>query len=87
MFDWQRVLSDSKRIQLEASLHLISQNYSSFDSLERRNELNKLKASLASPQNILHRDKNNAENATYASYEVAHLTAKHGKPFSYGEFV
>ena len=42
---------------------------------------------MASQQNIFHRDKNNAENATYASYEVAHLFAKHGKPFSYDEFV
>ena len=42
---------------------------------------------MAYQQNIFHRDKNNAENATYASYEVAHLFAKHGKPFSYDEFV
>ena len=27
------------------------------------------------------------ENAIYASYEVAHLIAKHSKPFSDGEFV
>ena len=42
---------------------------------------------MAYQQNIFHRDKNNAENATYASYEVAHLFAKHGRPFFDGEFV
>ena len=30
-------------------------SYSSFDSVERKNEFNKLKASLASQQNIFHR--------------------------------
>ena len=62
-------------------------SYNSFDSVERKNELKKKKASLASQQNIFHRAKNISENATFASYEVAHLIAKHGKPFSDGEFV
>ena len=42
---------------------------------------------MSSQTNIFHRAKNISENATYASYEVAHLIAKHGKPFSDGEFV
>ena len=46
-----------------------------------------MKASLASQQNIFHRARNISENASYVSYEVAHLIAKHGKPFSDGEFV
>ena len=46
-----------------------------------------MKASLASQQNISHRARNISENASYVSYEVAHLIAKHGKPFSDGEFV
>ena len=62
-------------------------SYSSFDSLERRNECKELKASLSSQTNIFHRAKNISENATHASYEVAHLIAKHGKPFSDDEFV
>ena len=41
---------------------------------------------MASQQNIFHRARNISENA-YVSYEVAHLIAKHGKPFSDGEFV
>ena len=49
--------------------------------------MKKLKASLASQHNIFHRAKDISENATFASYEVAHLIAKHGKPFSDGEFV
>ena len=62
-------------------------SYNSFDSAERKNEFKKLKASLASQQNIFHRANNISENATFATYEVAHLIAKHGKPFSDGEFV
>ena len=42
---------------------------------------------MESQQNIFHHAKNISENATFASYEVAHLIAKHGKPFSDGEFV
>ena len=42
---------------------------------------------MASQQNIFHRDKNISENAIYASYEIAHLFAKHVKLFSDGEFV
>ena len=42
---------------------------------------------MASQQNIFHRAKNISENATFAIYEEAHLIAKHGKPFSDGEFV
>ena len=66
---------------------MLKKNYNSFDSVERKNEFKKLKASLTSQQNSFHRDKNISENATFASYEVAHLIAKHGKPFSDGEFV
>ena len=62
-------------------------SYSSLGSVERKNEFKQLKASLASQQNIFHRTKNISENATFATYEVAHLIAKHGKPFSDGEFV
>ena len=42
---------------------------------------------MASQSSIFHRAKNVSENATYVSYEVAHLMAKHGKPFSDVEFV
>ena len=42
---------------------------------------------MASQQNIFHRAKNISENATYASYQVAHLIAKYDKPFSDGEFI
>ena len=42
---------------------------------------------MASQQNSFHRAKNISENTTFASYEVARLIAKHGKPFSDGEFV
>ena len=41
----------------------------------------------ASQKIIFHRDINISENATYASYQVAHLIAKYDKPFSDGEFI
>ena len=80
-------LTTPKEYNLKRHYTSFHKSYRSFDSLERKNELKKLKASLASQRNIFHRAKNISENATYASYEVAHLIAKHGKPFSGGEFV
>ena len=62
-------------------------SYSSFDSEESKNELKKPKASLESQPNIFQRAKIISENASFASNEVANLIAKHGTPFSDGEFV
>ena len=79
-------LTTPKEYNLKRHYTSFHKSYRSFDSLERKNELKKLKASLASQRNIFHRAKNISENATYASYEVAHLIAKHDKRFSDGEF-
>ena len=76
-----------KENDLKRHFNSCHKSYSWFDSVERKNEFNKLKASLASQQIIFHSAKNISNSATWASYEVAHLIAKHGKPFSDGEFV
>ena len=80
-------VATSKENHLKRHFNSCHKSYSWFDSVERKNEFNKLKASLASQQIIFHSAKNISNSATWASYEVAHLIAKHGKPFSDGEFV
>ena len=74
-----KTLSVTTLLVTKATTHLILKN--------GKTNFKKLKASSASQQNSFHRAKNISENATFASYEVAHLIAKHGKPFSDGEFV
>ena len=62
-------------------------NYNSFDSVERKTNLKNWKLAWHLNKIFFHRAKNISKNASYASYEVAHLIAKHGKPFSDDEFV
>ncbi|XP_073672245.1 general transcription factor II-I repeat domain-containing protein 2-like [Paramisgurnus dabryanus] len=62
-------------------------SYQKFSDSEREDKVKQLEASLVSQQRLFIRAKESNENITRASYEVAVLIAKHGKPFSEGEFV
>ncbi|XP_073670885.1 general transcription factor II-I repeat domain-containing protein 2 [Paramisgurnus dabryanus] len=62
-------------------------SYQKFSDSEREDKVKQLEASLVSQQRLFIRAKESNENITRASYEVAILIAKHGKPFSEGEFV
>ena len=57
-------IATPKEYNLKRHYTSCHKSYSSYDSVERKNEFNKLKASLASQQNIFHRAKNISDNAT-----------------------
>lgn len=53
----------------------------------RAEKVNRLIAALVSQQRFFSRAHESNKNTTKASYEVAMLIAKHGKPFMEGEFI
>ncbi|KAK0136318.1 General transcription factor II-I repeat domain-containing protein 2 [Merluccius polli] len=61
--------------------------YDKFTGSDRAEKVKQLEAGLASQQRLFTRARDSIENSTKASYEVAMLIAKHGKPFTEGEFV
>ena len=70
--------------------HYQTKHANAFDKLtasDRAEKVKQLKAALASQQRFFTRANDSNENITKASYEVAMLIAKHGKPFTEGTFV
>ncbi|KAL3968683.1 KRAB domain-containing zinc finger protein [Sarotherodon galilaeus] len=61
--------------------------YNKLTGSERAEKVKQLQAALASQQRFFTRACETHENITKASYEVAMLIAKHGKPFTEGTFV
>lgn len=64
-----------------------SQNYSQFIGKLRLDKLESLKLNLSSQQLLFQKIKHRNEAATRASFRVAELLAKRGKPFTDGEFI
>lgn len=63
------------------------QSFESYTDAERDQKVKQLAAALSAQQQQFFRANKAQENSTLASYEVAHLIAWHGKPFTDGEFV
>lgn len=63
------------------------QTYMSYTGAEREQKVKQMSASLVAQQQYFFRANQAQENATKASYEVAQLIARHGKPFSDGDFI
>ncbi|KAI7790569.1 general transcription factor II-I repeat domain-containing protein 2 [Triplophysa rosa] len=63
------------------------QSFKSYTGVERKQKVKPLEATLSAQQQQFFRANKAQENSTLASYEVAHLIAQHGKPFTDGEFV
>ncbi|KAL3977581.1 hypothetical protein ACER0C_018643 [Sarotherodon galilaeus] len=61
--------------------------YNKLTGSERAKEVKQIQAALASQQRFFTRACETHENITKASYKVAMLIAKHGKPFTEGTFV
>ena len=61
--------------------------YNKFTGSDRAEKVEQLEAGLVSQQRLFTKVRDSVENSTKASYEVAMLIAKHGKPFTEGEFV
>lgn len=62
------------------------QTYTSCTDAEREQEVIQMTAGLQAQQQYFFRANKTQENATIASYEVAQLIARHGKPFLDGDF-
>ncbi|CAM1292725.1 Uncharacterised protein r2_g183 [Pycnogonum litorale] len=70
--------------------HYETKHATTYDKLtgsDRAEKVKQLQAALASQQRIFTRASESKENITKASYEVAMLIAKHGKPFTEGAFI
>ncbi|XP_078271885.1 general transcription factor II-I repeat domain-containing protein 2 isoform X1 [Rhinoraja longicauda] len=70
--------------------HYETKHANAYDRLtgsDHAEKVNQLHAALASQQRFFSRALESNENITKASYEVAMLIAKHGKPFMEGEFI
>lgn len=70
--------------------HYQTKHANTYDKLtgsDRAEKFKQLQAALASQQRFFRRACESKENITEASYEVAMLIAKHGKPFTEGTFI
>ena len=70
--------------------HYQTKHANTYDKLtgsDRAEKVKQLQAALASQQRFFTRACESKENITKASYEVAMLIAKHGKPFTEGTFI
>lgn len=70
--------------------HYQTKHANTYDKLtgsDRAEKVKQLQAALASQQRFFTRACKSTENITKASYEVAMLIAKHGKPFTEGTFI
>ena len=70
--------------------HYQTKHANTYDKLtgsDRAEKVKQLQAALASQQQFFTRACESKENITKASYEVAMLIAKHGKPFTEGTFI
>lgn len=63
------------------------QTYTSYTGAEQEQKVKQMAASLVAQQQYFFRANKTQENATIASYKVAQLIARHGKPFSDGDFI
>ncbi len=63
------------------------QSFKSYTGAERDQKVKQLSAALLAQQQHFFRANKAQENSTLASYEVAHLMARHGKPFTEGELI
>ncbi|XP_026027535.1 general transcription factor II-I repeat domain-containing protein 2 [Astatotilapia calliptera] len=75
----------TRRVDTEDSIDVAA--YNKLTGSERAEKVKQLQAALASQQRFFMRACEIHENSTKASYEVAMLIAKHGKPFTEGTFV
>ncbi|KAK7886513.1 hypothetical protein WMY93_026134 [Mugilogobius chulae] len=64
-----------------------AQAHDKLTGAERADKIKQLETILSSQQQFFVRVRQGNENATKASYEVAELIAKHGKPLAEGEFI
>ncbi|XP_016407553.1 general transcription factor II-I repeat domain-containing protein 2-like [Sinocyclocheilus rhinocerous] len=62
------------------------QSFKYYTGAERNQKVKQLAAALLAQQQFFRANKAQ-ENSTLASYEVAHLIARHGKPFTEGELI